>query len=197
MPAKLETLQRRKQELVRDTIWEAALDLFTIKGFDESTIEEIAEAADVSRRSFFRYFASKRDLMVLRVHLYGRAVGEAIEECPRSCSLFEVMEHATLKVARAAAAQPRTRQVFKIAERCAAANEALLTSLPRIEEEVAKAFERRLPNGAKERAKARLLAAFTFSILNVSLADWCKNERKDISTIVSHAFTTLSQLARG
>src|SRR5437899_1533793 len=50
------TLQARKQRLVRDAIWDAAIDLFAQEGFDETTVDDIARAAGVSRRSFFRYF---------------------------------------------------------------------------------------------------------------------------------------------
>lgn len=194
MAAKSETLQRRKQQLVHDAIWEAAIDLFIEKGFDEATVEDIARAAGVSRRSFFRYFASKRDLMALRVLLYGRTVSSAILECPRSCSLVEVMERSTHKVAREVAAQPRTRQVFKIAECSATAKEALLSSLPAVEEQVTEAFKSRLKGGSKDPMKPRLLAALTLSILNVAVESWCRNEHEDISMIINRAFSTLSQL---
>src|SRR5438034_1129540 len=61
------TLLARKQQLVRDVIWDAAIDLFTEKGFDETTVDDIAQTAGVSRRSFFRYFSSKSDLLALGI----------------------------------------------------------------------------------------------------------------------------------
>ena len=39
------TLQKLKQQVVREAIWNAAIDLFTKQGFDETTVDDIAEAA--------------------------------------------------------------------------------------------------------------------------------------------------------
>ena len=72
------TLQKLKQQVVREAIWNAAIDLFTKQGFDETTVDDIAEAAGVSRRSFFRYFASKDDLMAQGMHTYGALLSEEI-----------------------------------------------------------------------------------------------------------------------
>ena len=44
------TIQERKQQLVRDAIWDAAMDLFAEKGFDETTVEDISEKVDWFRR---------------------------------------------------------------------------------------------------------------------------------------------------
>src|SRR3954454_14163508 len=73
------TLQARKQLLVRDAIWDTATDLFTDKGFDATTVDDIAQAAGVSRRSFFRYFSSKSDLMAYGMVSYGAELSEAID----------------------------------------------------------------------------------------------------------------------
>jgi AcrR family transcriptional regulator len=51
--------RQRKRRTTRETLIAAALDLFEENGFAATTIDEITERADVARRTFFRYFASK------------------------------------------------------------------------------------------------------------------------------------------
>lgn len=56
-------LRQRKRQETRERLARAAMALFLERGFEATTIDDIAAAADVSRRSFFHYFASKEDVV--------------------------------------------------------------------------------------------------------------------------------------
>lgn len=54
----------RRSAATRESLFRAALDLFALKGFADTTVEDITEAADVGKGTFFNYFPSKDHLLV-------------------------------------------------------------------------------------------------------------------------------------
>ena len=76
------SLQERKQELVRAELFNAAWQLFGERGYEATTVAQIAAAAGVSRRTFFRYYASKEDVLVETTGELAEAMLAAMAERP-------------------------------------------------------------------------------------------------------------------
>jgi AcrR family transcriptional regulator len=76
------SLAERKRQLVRDELTEAALHLLAFQGFEETTIDQMAAAAGVSRRTFFRYFQSKEDVIIEFLSDHGRQLSATLSTRP-------------------------------------------------------------------------------------------------------------------
>ena len=94
-----DSLRERKKAATHRELMAAALRLFEERGFDETTVEEIAAAADVAPRTFFRYFPAKVDILfadhqervaLLRETLATRSPDEPVVEAVRRPSLAGV-----------------------------------------------------------------------------------------------------------
>src|SRR5262245_49360582 len=75
-------LRERKKQRTRDAIARAALELFAERGYDATTLAEIAEAADVSTRTIFAYFPSKEDILFCDHTAMRDALARALAERP-------------------------------------------------------------------------------------------------------------------
>jgi AcrR family transcriptional regulator len=86
-------LRERKKARTRASIREHALRLFREQGYQATTVEKIAEAAEVSPSTFFRYFPTKEDL-VLQDDMDTRMI-EAFEHQPPELGLIAAVRAAT------------------------------------------------------------------------------------------------------
>jgi len=191
------SLQSRKQQLVRDAIFDAAIETFAAKGFDDTTVEDVARAAGVSRATFFRYFSSKDDLLAQNVMNYGIALTEAIKACPPAFTPFQIMRETVLSIARQKVTHPRTRQVIDISLRSASAMQAHWSRMIEVEASVAIAFAERIKGLSKDDLETRLLASMTVSAMNVAIMSWYRDDYTDLSAAVEQVFSRLTGIVCG
>ena len=89
-PTKLGLRERKKQQ-TRDTIARAALRLFAERGYDETTLAEIAEAADVSPRTIFAYYDSKDEILFCEDGAFLEALRQQLEERPEGKTTIDAI----------------------------------------------------------------------------------------------------------
>ncbi|WP_433477671.1 TetR family transcriptional regulator [Spirillospora sp. CA-142024] len=93
--------RERKKQRTREALVDAAFTLFAEKGFDATTVEEIADAVDVSSRTFFRYFSSKEDVALTFQEEQIRAVVAALAERPPDEPIMTALRRTVVEIARA------------------------------------------------------------------------------------------------
>lgn len=81
-PGQLPDLRSLTRETVRAQIAETAWSVFAERGFDDVTVNEVAEATGISRASFFRYFSSKEEAVFVAIEAMGAEIATALEERP-------------------------------------------------------------------------------------------------------------------
>ena len=102
--AAAERRERRRAE-TRARIQAAAMELFVANGFEKTTVDEIAVAADISRRSFFHHFTSKESVVFAWQNSYGGMIEAALAERPPEEGLATAALEAVM--ATLVAADPR------------------------------------------------------------------------------------------
>jgi AcrR family transcriptional regulator len=75
-------LREQTRSVVRSLIARTAIDLFAAQGYDNTTLEEVAAAAGVSRRTLFNYFRSKEDLALSSLAEQGGVIAARLAERP-------------------------------------------------------------------------------------------------------------------
>ncbi len=84
-------LRERKKQQTREKIARAALRLFADRGYDETTLADIAEAADVSPRTIFSYYESKEDILFCQEGAFLEQLNERLEQRPAGTTTVDAI----------------------------------------------------------------------------------------------------------
>jgi AcrR family transcriptional regulator len=194
MTARTVRLRDRKQDFVRSEIWHAAVDLFARRGYEATTVEEIAAAAGVSRRTFFRYYASKDDLMVKAIDTYGDLLSDAIRTAAPNAAPLDLIKQAVLRVAQEIVAHPRVRDTMSITMKSPAARRAQLSELEVVTDRLSREFARLLRRDRGREYVAWLMASMTISVLTQTFRTWYERQPPRVDDIVDEILASLTTL---
>ncbi|MGW6449255.1 TetR/AcrR family transcriptional regulator [Lentzea sp. NPDC055074] len=83
--------RERKKQATRQALMAAAVRLFTERGYDQTSIADITDAADVSKRTFFLHFSAKEDVLLTDSTKRITLAVRAIEECAPGTPLRDAL----------------------------------------------------------------------------------------------------------
>lgn len=194
VPSAPERLKARKQQVVRDALRSAAVDLFHKRGFEAVTVEEIAQTAGVSRRTFFRYYESKEDVMVehfdrgneqLLTELAARPANEPPLLAIRN-ALIPAIEHGLKE-------RELVRETTRLMRETSPLRRALMEHRNRLEERIAALMIRRLGTDGTDNTPM-LLAFLTRALHDSAFNAWYDHETEDIAGLIDELIRRLSRI---
>jgi AcrR family transcriptional regulator len=163
-------LRERKRQQTRERLTRVAMALFLERGFEATTLDDIAAAADISRRSFFHYFASKEDVVFAWQEESTAALIAAVATRPANESMLTAAENAIAAMAR----QLEPGEAIAMA-RLKRENPALQArdqvKYEKLERALAEALGKRAGHKT-EKLQARLVAMITIGAMRIGAEFW-------------------------
>nr|WP_203644857.1 TetR family transcriptional regulator [Streptomyces sp. SID14478] len=189
------SLAQRKRQLVSDELTESALQLLAIKGFDAVTVDEIVAAAGVSKRTFFRYFASKEDVVVQFLTDMGADMRTALAQCPVDEGPAGALLRAVrVPVTKCAADSERALRVVQLILRTPALLARFLERQAQWRDDLAQVLAERVGLDAESDLYPRLAAGTALTAFHVVLQRWSASDAaQDPVVLLEEAFSLLAR----
>jgi AcrR family transcriptional regulator len=185
-----EGLRERKRRETLQRITESGLALFITNGYEATTLEQVAEAAGISRRTFFYYFKSKEEILLSWQSGLIEAIRAAVLEQPTSQTPLEAVRDALLKLVT----RHQSDQAIAI-DRLMRSNEALRErsqgKYVQQEQAVFEALCQLWPQ-AKRRKALRLVAMMSTGAMRLAIEAWSQEEgKRPIAAYLRESFANL------
>ncbi len=162
----------------------AAQELFLSRGFERTTVEQIARAAGVSRRTFFRYYESKEDVLVERSDRLGERLYDELAQRPRDEAPLLAIRNALVPAIEVGIEDGDfIRCAIRLLRETSALRRAMMERRNRLEERIAALMARRLGSGPEDDTPM-LLAFVTRALHDTAFNAWYDHETDDIAGLV-------------
>jgi AcrR family transcriptional regulator len=166
-------LRERKRRETRGRIGEVGLALFAAKGYEATTLDDIAVAAGISRRTFFYYFKSKDDILVaLQCEGFIEALRHAFDDRASADSPLDAMRQVLPELVSSFETE-QTLLIAEIMESSESLKVRKLAIFVEMEEALHQALSEVWPEPG-EQAGLRLLATLGLGVIRVASDEWRK-----------------------
>jgi AcrR family transcriptional regulator len=161
------SLRERTRRAVQADLVDVAQRLFVERGYEQTTVDAIAAAAGMSKRSFFRFFASKEELVLGKYDLMGEQLTARLDERPDDESLWVALRRmfdAVVEQTADGAPSPQGHEIGRIVSATPVLHAAYLHRLHRIQDDIAAVVRRRAeraghPFAAEDPAPSAIVGA--------------------------------------
>lgn len=176
-------LRERKKQRTRDALIRAAHELFVSQGYERTTVDEIAEAVDVSQRTFFRYFAGKEDAaLFIQEMIQQRFLADVEgrpEHEPPMAALMGALEEGWESIGEAIAdilPLELHLRMWRLVETTPALISVNLRRSMELEERLTEAVARRADVDPEADPRPRVLVAAFSGVMRVAMHSWGLSE---------------------
>jgi AcrR family transcriptional regulator len=184
-------LRERKKEQTRRTIAAVALDLFETRGYAETTVDDIAAAADVSPRTFFRYFTGKDEAVFERADDVQVAFRALLASRPAGEPLLVALREIGKALIGETVDEARLRRVLALTQAVPALRNRYNALIDTIERELTAWAADRLGVPASD-LRPRLVAAAVLAARRVAMDTWLDAPGDDLAEHVTRAIDLLA-----
>ena len=185
----------RWQPNARGRLEQAALELYTERGFDQATVAEIAERAGLTERTFFRHFADKREVLFGGQETLFEVVTTHIAAAPDSASPIDAVGEALRAVGEMfEGRRDHARRRQAVIDANPGLRERELIKLASLSAAIADGLTRR---GVAEPA-AKLTAETAVAVFKVSFDRWINGRKdQDLTRVIGDSLDELKMLTAG
>ncbi len=189
------SLQERKRRWVRAEAAALAVGVWLERGYEESSLDDLAEAAGISRRTFFRYFGTKEGVVRAMVDNGGANLVEAFvaqppEEAPL-VSLRRAMVEGSCVFTRDA---PLMRRLILLTLQTPVLRAQVLDRHDHWRAQLALEVARRMRAPAACSMQPRLIAAIAMGAMDVAISHWAEHDGLDLGRLIEESFDSLGQV---
>lgn len=167
-------LRERKKLATRQALHQAAMELAMEQGLDRLTVEAIADAATVSRRTFSNYFASKEEALLYGDRNWTQRLLDMVRNRPASELPWRALTAAADELFRSTTqgADPEWVTHARFIRSHPSLLSELVATYASFERELAGEVGNRLPAGQGSQATARLIAGCFLTAVRVATQEW-------------------------
>jgi AcrR family transcriptional regulator len=179
----------RKRQETRRRIADAGLRLFLERGFEATTLDAIADAAGIARRTFFHYFDSKEALLYGHEDEVEHSFRAALTDVDNNTPPFEAMAVA-LRDMIASFGSERARKIDIVLRSTNALRACKQADYERLESFVFSALAEKWPE-PRGHLRLQLIAAVGISALRVAVERWRADASGSLQDYVNESFAAL------